>query len=322
MKISYSPYQLEPRQSLNAKSSSAPREGALIRWEDQGQVGYADLFPWPELGDAPLSEHIQSLKSGHPSSLAQQSCALARKDAEARTRGVALGGSHRLRNNALVPDLNSVSLLDLERWWESGFRSLKIKCGRDPQGEAATLVRWLSHRKFQLRLDFNAGSVRDLEQFVEAFPSRWDSHIQYVEDPCDFDEEVWKALSERWDLAVDFEWDKMKSLSEPPVKVVILKPARQNVDEVISWVSERKLSVVVTSGMDHPVGVAHALSVALDLEQTPGLRTLEGGCLTLDVYHESEFSAAFARQGPEMGMPSGTGIGFDELLEKQKWISI
>src|SRR4029078_6257499 len=72
-------YTLKPRRALSALAGARPREGALLRAGD----GFADIHPWPELGDEPLEEqlkHVETLPALH----------YARIDGEARRRGVSL----------------------------------------------------------------------------------------------------------------------------------------------------------------------------------------------------------------------------------------
>jgi len=50
-------YTLVPRRSLSPLAGARPRAGALLRAGD----GFADIHPWPELGDAPLDEQLARL---------------------------------------------------------------------------------------------------------------------------------------------------------------------------------------------------------------------------------------------------------------------
>ena len=55
MSIWYWPYELTPKRRLSAIAADAPRQGALVRIED----GFADVHPWPELGDEPLDGQLE-----------------------------------------------------------------------------------------------------------------------------------------------------------------------------------------------------------------------------------------------------------------------
>ena len=62
------------------------RRGALIRVDG----GFADVHPWPELGDAPLDEQLALLARGETTPLTRASLHWARVDADARARGVSI----------------------------------------------------------------------------------------------------------------------------------------------------------------------------------------------------------------------------------------
>src|SRR5687768_6861088 len=62
------------------------REGALLRVDD----GFADVHPWPELGDLPLDSQLALLVRGEITPLTAASVRLARLDGDARRRGISL----------------------------------------------------------------------------------------------------------------------------------------------------------------------------------------------------------------------------------------
>ena len=64
-------YTLVPRRSLSPLAGARTREGALIRVGD----GFADVHPWPELGDAPLDEQLALLARGETTPLSERSLA-------------------------------------------------------------------------------------------------------------------------------------------------------------------------------------------------------------------------------------------------------
>jgi O-succinylbenzoate synthase len=88
VKIWIAPYTLKARTSLGAKAKSSERSGALLKVEIADGVGYSDLHPWQELGDLPLSDQLNSLKTSVPSKQAQRSLALAEFDRSARSKGI------------------------------------------------------------------------------------------------------------------------------------------------------------------------------------------------------------------------------------------
>ena len=79
-------YELTPRRVLSALAGARVRHGALIRTE----TGFADVHPWPELGDATIDEQLVRLARGSMTSLTAASMRFAKIDGEARERGVSL----------------------------------------------------------------------------------------------------------------------------------------------------------------------------------------------------------------------------------------
>ena len=65
IRIDISRYELVPRTSTGPLGGRATRSGALLRWiAEDGNVGYSDCFPWPELGDENLETQLASLRAG------------------------------------------------------------------------------------------------------------------------------------------------------------------------------------------------------------------------------------------------------------------
>ena len=75
-------YSLKPRRALSALAGAAPRQGALLRAGD----GFADMHPWPELGDAPLDEQLALLARGETTPLTRRSTSSSRGSPAARRR--------------------------------------------------------------------------------------------------------------------------------------------------------------------------------------------------------------------------------------------
>lgn len=313
MKISFWPYLLQPKTSLNAVSNAQARQGFLLKVEDPRGAGYADLHPWTEFGDVSCSDQLRLMKAGNPSALAQRSLELAEKDLLARAQKRSLSPSG-LRNNFLVSNLETPSASELR---EKGFRTLKMKCGRRDAAEVAFIEKIVSETDFRLRLDFN--SVMTFERFVQ-FGQRLSvkarAAIEYIEDPIPYEAAAWRALREEWTLALDFE-GKDLSLEEPvEADVFIYKPAREKMSRVTAAL-QQGMKVTVTSMMDHPVGVMHALVSAREISE--GASLLELGCATLDVYEPTEFHAGLRQNGAFFESAPGLGIGFEDLLASLDW---
>ncbi|MBX2988568.1 MAG: hypothetical protein KF802_11790 [Bdellovibrionaceae bacterium] len=324
MKIFFSPYQLKLAQSPNARSENAMRLGALLKVESGSGTGYADLCPFPELGDAYLRPELKALKEGRPSVLGRQSLWLADRDARARAEGRNLVRREpALRNNFLIEDPKSFGPQHLENVREMGFHTAKVKMGRDLAHE----IEWLNASVLsglRLRLDFNSSlTAAQFAAFQKAVSPAVDASIDYVEDPCAYAPESWAEFRRRWPLALDREMDALAASAEKPqADVLIIKPARQDVDLLGERAREWNLKVTVTSMMDHPVGGLHAFACAQELRERGGNPVGDAGCLTLRLDPANDFSKAVRVEGPFILPTAGRGIGFDELLERQNWLPL
>jgi O-succinylbenzoate synthase len=153
MQLWISRYTLTPRRRLSALARPGAREGALLRAGD----GFADIHPWPELGDAPLDEQLARLARGesHPA------LHHARVDAEARARGVSLF------EGVTIPASH----------WP----------GDDPPDAFGTVklkgIESIPPR-VRLRIDFNATLTP--EEFVRIAETLPKERIDFVEDPCPY----------------------------------------------------------------------------------------------------------------------------------------
>jgi len=215
-------YTLVPRRALSPIARSRPREGALIRVGD----GFADVHPWPELGDAPLDEQLALLGRGETTALTARSLLCAEIDGAARVAG------RSLFDGLTIPPSH----------WPGddpppGFDTVKLKSAdRLPDN-------------VRLRIDFNS-RLRP-EEFVfiaEALPRE---RVDFVEDPCPYDGGTWSALRETTGLRLALD----RGVAEEGVDVLVVKPA-------IADVPRDGREIVITSYMDHPMGQFFAAYVA------------------------------------------------------------
>jgi O-succinylbenzoate synthase len=323
MKISYSPYSLKPMQNLNA-TAKAERKGVLlqIEWPD-GLIGYSDLHPWPEFGDQSWEDQLADVRKGQISPMLEQSIWLARRDAQARKQGKNLfEGLPLIKNNYLVTDCRNEKpdLLDFLK--KEGFETVKIKLGHDLQKEAEFVSYLGKDGAFKLRLDFNAlGTWQTYERFMSSLNKIALSRIQYVEDPFPFDEHAWSDAKKFAPLAIDNELRRvdLKKLKTKAFEVVIIKPAKMDVNATLQSAIFQDYKVTVTSYMDHPIGVMHALSVAGELKKAHPQRILDAGCLTTRLFQMDSYSAEVVPTGPYLKRAEGKGIGFDTLLSREPW---
>ena len=231
-------YSLKPRRPLSALAGAAPREGALLRVGD----GFADVHPWPELGDAPLDEQLALLARGETTPLTRRSLWFASVWRHDLFDGLTIPRSHWPGSDP--PD---------------GFDTVKIKMpgGTLPDG-------------YRLRLDFNASI--DCATFAALAPTLPRERIDFVEDPCPYDAATWRHLREETGLRLALDRAKVVSASRRPQRrrpaadVLVVKPAVEDVPNT-------DLPIIITSYMDHPIGQLHAAYVAANSTETCGLVT-------------------------------------------------
>ena len=336
MRIDFSPYELVPVAPLSSRAGGTQaRIGALIRvhHEVPASIGYADCFPWPEIGDAPLFEQLKRLALGAPTALGARALTFSRVDAQARARGESLfrnlrvPESHAFAGTRIEDALHPKSLAQCA---DAGFRMLKLKVGRDPGSEAKQLLgsaSALREHGLRLRLDLNcsldAPKARLFFEEIEPLADR----VDFIEDPLQGSVEEWRTL--RSQTSISLAWDRPQAIGGEFLKVegkvfadvLVIKPA---VQDPFKAPAQTSLRVVITSYLDHPLGIMHAAwaagvrngNEALPLDPICGL-------LSQRAYEPigaiAPFIAAWNPKGPGFVPPSGTGAGFDEILTDLHW---
>ena len=306
-------YTLTPRVPPNARSSAAPREGALVRVGS----GIGDLHPWPELGDRPLDAHLASIAAGRPTPLARRTLDCATADGEAREHGVSLFDGLSIPPShypALGDEVPDFALLET-----AGFSLVKMKAGPDRVAEIARLrsvLFPLLKTSMRLRIDFNYSiEATEVTEILESAPARLLERIDFLEDPVPPDPDRWIEIRRRWNvmLAADREkpeadcWD-----------VAVIKPAWESAEDVARAIGRGK-PLVFTSAMDHPVGQLWAAwNAAVTAKDNP-TSVLACGLLSHHVYDGNPFSERLATRDAVLVPPDGTGLGFDDLLERLDW---
>ncbi len=321
MKIWTAPYELTPRAALNSQVGAQPRVGCLLRLEEKGSEGFADLHPWPEFGDEPLSLQLDLLQQGQMTAVSRQSLEIARLDAEARAQGVSLFSNLKIpESHFLLNDPEEWTLEKLEALKQEGFTTVKMKVGREPEEELSRLKTLAAGwpKQMRLRLDFNSAlEVPEFKNFCLSLEKSLP--IELIEDPVPYSANVWGDLSRELALAFAYDRPKPAEASNDPrpdaFRFLILKPA---VQDVRIWSNSFKSSMlVVTSYLDHPLGQMSAAYWAAQL--APSGRLAICGLLSHFAYHPTEFSEQLKVEGAFLQPMMDPGLGFAELLQKQNW---
>ena len=306
-------YKLTTRQPLNSKSMRREVEGVLLRIGE----GFACLQPWPELGDPTLERCLKDLQGARRWPLVRRAVRCASEDADARFIG------DPLLEEIDVPDSHATLPWLDERIVESavrqGFHCLKMKAGKDLKSESDFLTSMAAaHPSLRWRLDFNeALEPTEAESFLMGVPENIRLRMDFVEDPCPYSETSWRELSKKVlvPLAVDREAAPLCSAAQ----VMVIKPAVDEPWLLAEAAAKQGQQVVVTSYMEHPLGQVFAAWEAAKLNvQFPGLVGL-CGLQTHQLFTPTDFAERLGRWSPAFKSPGGTGLGFDDLLEKLPW---
>lgn len=324
MRIWYSPYQLQFKKKSESFNNNFSRVGALLKIEfNQGEIGYCDLHPWESFGDLSLTHQLEILKQGGTTPLSQASLNLAFIDAQARVSkrnlfdGKSIPLSHRL-----FLEVNEDLQKNINLTYQEGFEYIKIKI-KDFKKETLYLNNLELPQNIKIRLDFNQGfsSYNYFMSWLSELNLNFLSQIDFIEDPFDFKEknnfpDLKKSVS--LPIAVDHHINEFITFEGPlNFDVWVYKPARMMPDSFIPKLTQG-CRLVVTSYMDHPVGQMGAAYVAALLKCQFSHWRECCGLLTHELYESQDFK--IISKGSKLIPSEGLGIGFDETLEKQKWI--
>ena len=331
-------YTLQPG-SDPARAARGPRQGALLRIEfDDETTGYADLHPWEEFGQAPLEDHIASLRTDKPTPLAALALRHARTDAAARRAGVSLfDGLPDVRSHALFTDWIDAPRSAFEQCVSEGYTAAKLKIGRDPQREAEAL-NTLANLPLRWRLDANAslttGGVdaaatscsaavpggESIVTFLNKLIPDLRANIEFLEDPMPYAAPTWSDLTTREKIPFALDWEIPSSPPPwPGAEILVIKPASQDAFPLALAAAHAGMRLVVTHSMDHPLGQAVALWTSMRLRQRHGDLVLDSGLQAAGLYAPDEFSEQIHYRGPQTIPPQGTGFGFDQQLACLSW---
>lgn len=309
----YTPYTLFPIGAMSARAAAQPREGVLLRGDNGG---YACLQPWTELGDSPLEYELDALRDGNPLRLGQRALKCIEIDGEARSKGVNLFDGLRVpRSHATLTVSTTPS--QVYNLHQRGFRVGKLKVIPKLSSTVERLVNLASMvPEWKWRVDFNCTlSPEDALKFWDMLPSAMRERIDFIEDPCYYDVEVWQKLQDAgiplgYDMPVQNESIIPQRTSKPMMRIV--KPARHHSTTGLP---------VFTTYMDHPLGQCWAAyNAAVFYNDTPAEGIPLCGLVSHHVYRANPFSEELGMNvTPEFHAPAGTGLGFDKLLAALPW---
>lgn len=310
--IYYHRYSLVSKEQLNVKSARVHHEGVLLKIGE----GYGCIHPWRELGDLSVDEQLAVLKRGGRTRLSIKARYCAKLDAEARKDGLSLF------TDLDVPKSHAIlagNIEEVEGLKVKGFDTLKIKAGfsvKEDVGKVNELVRLYPNIK--IRVDFNCNfSANEVESFLKNLSQEARTQIDFLEDPCRYNESVWHDLRNLYGirLAMDMEVEKNTGV----YGYAVIKPAKNNVKKVMEMARKFAKKTVVTSYMDHPIGQAFAAYQAgIYTRLYPGLMA-QSGLMTHQLFESNIFSEALGDISPKWNYTLGSGLGFDKELDEIPW---
>ncbi|NQZ02773.1 MAG: hypothetical protein HRT45_19090, partial [Bdellovibrionales bacterium] len=220
--------------------------------------------------------------------------------------------------HALMGSLKTCSEESLTDLVHKGYTHAKFKVGLDSQYEAQKLKSWLGDwpEAVKLRLDFNGSLTEEgFHHWLQSFSAESLLHFDFIEDPFEFSKPSWDKI-EGVTLALD------RALNEQTVSMwssgpVIIKPAVQDFRTLELASGQR---AIFTNYMDHPVGEMFAIYEACQFYSQ--LEPEVGGLRAFHFFERHSYAEMIEGSGPELNLPAGTGIGFDELLEQESWLPL
>jgi len=314
MRMHYTPYTLYPVGALSARAAAQPREGVLLRGDNGG---YACLQSWPELGDSPLEYELDALREGSPLKLGARALKCIELDGEARAKGINLfEGLTVPRSHAtLTVSATPAQVYNLH---QRGFRVGKIKVVPKLAATVERLTNLASMvPDWKWRVDFNSTlSLDEALQFWDMLSDAMKARIDFVEDPCYYDVQVWQTLQDAG-MPLGYDMPVQEASSNIPARTTkpmmrLVKPARHHSNSGLP---------VFTTYLDHPLGQCWAAyNAAKFYTGKPEAEVPLCGLVTHHVYRPNAFSEQLGMDiSPEFKVPTGTGLGFDSLLAALPW---
>ncbi|MDG1358278.1 MAG: hypothetical protein P8P36_08805, partial [Akkermansiaceae bacterium] len=311
-KISICQYAMISSGSLNAKSARREHHGALIRVDHGGVFGYGCIHPWPELGDQSLDKTLTMLAEGLHTALSARAMQCAQRDAEARGNRVSLF------DGLVVPRSHATLMMNEDNFAtavHAGFTTVKVKVGRSPAVEAQFIrAQAKLYPELMWRLDFNGSlNAKAVESLLADLGEEVRDKIDFLEDAFLPGITPWVDALGPYDIAMAVDREVEDACGS--YGVAVIKPALNQPGPLLERVVNEGKRAVITSYMDHPLGQSFAALEAAHAYQSFPKVVDTCGLITHGLFEQNEFTAALGAARPSFDPPSGTGLGFDELLE-------
>ena len=231
-------------------------QGALLKFEKDSWLGYADLRPWPSLGDEPLESQWAYLEKpvSQWSPLLQKSFHFAQKFAD----GSLFVSNEQIRTYCLA-SLQSEALLN-----ES---VIKLKVNAAHLGDWQLLTSWIHrHPKSRFRIDFNnSGCLQSFQEQLQKHLTSYLPQVDYIEDPFPYDGVMWERVQNECGVKLALDRWTHEQYPSQGYSYVILKPAYQDTHEIVKTLINPDVRVVVTHSLDHVLGQVGAFAEAQEL---------------------------------------------------------
>lgn len=312
--------------------------GALIKLDD----GIGCLHPWPEFGDAPIDEQLKLLRDGGASQVIERALRMAAVDGAARRRGVSLFAGLEIPLSHYSWDQNQGSDSQAQRLIDEGWQAIKMKgsaklaetiavmdtlverTGKEPdppsptRSDARTSQVQVLDASLKIRVDFNSCLTGEqFSSFLENLPPRVRQRLDFVEDPFPYDAGRWLDFQRRRHVRLAL--DKQARGATQGFDVAVMKPGRREWRETVAALP-LQTRIVMTSAMDHAIGQSFAAYEAAIAWRELGERMELCGLCTEHLFEENPFFERLRSRGGSIEVDRhGTGLGFDEVLEKLPW---
>lgn len=221
---------------------------------------------------------------------------------------------------------------------------VKVKIGSDLQRELETLNELFKRNsKITWRLDFNESlNFTEFLEFWKALNLNLQKQVQFCEDPVAWNLDHWQRLRDLGvPLAADRVLDRQLNFVGVPTvqrstvimqilelsSFIVLKPAQRDCCSLLAQSffqgflkSAPTKKIVVTSYLDHPIGIMHAYHEALKIYQIVPHYLCHCGLASMVAYEDTDFNIVRNIQTVKNSEANEFGVGFQQELERQNWI--